>query len=104
MPRSPSRDLADRFAGNRRYFRHWTSLERWKVLLSRLAIALFIAWLAWSYLTRSLDSQVSHGPVANVHAAWDQQCDACHRTGGGANWLDARGRWHDLSCEKCHAA
>src|SRR5437870_3764257 len=99
MPRSASRDLADRYAGNRRYFRHFNAHERWKIRLSRLVLLAFLGWLAWSYFAKTLDYQVSHGPVANVHAAWDQQCDACHRDPAGANWLDAHGRWHDFSFE-----
>ncbi len=50
----------------------------------------------------------SHGPLTNPHAAFDDNCSACHRTYSFKdfkvfNALDARDRWHDLTCEKCHS-
>jgi hypothetical protein len=50
----------------------------------------------------------THGPLANPHAAWDQDCAACHRSHGLGDFslssiLTARDRWHDLTCTKCHA-
>src|SRR5262245_11870939 len=106
MPRSASRDLADRFAGpggtRHRYFAKFNRLEQWKVLFSRLAVAAVVIWGGLLLFTKKLDSQITHGPVANVHAPWDAQCEACHRDGKGANFLDARGRWRDFTCMKCH--
>ncbi len=108
MPRSASRDLADRFAGpggtRVRYFQKFNRYELWKIWLSRLAVAVVLVWGALLFFTKQADSQVTHGTVANVHAPWNDKCEACHRDTPGANFLDARGRWRTFSCEKCHAA
>ncbi|CAN5259381.1 hypothetical protein BH11PLA2_BH11PLA2_11310 [soil metagenome] len=106
MPRSYSRELADRFKGNRRYFRVWNSFERNKIHLCHLAIIGVVVWGAFLFYGGSRgDYHVSHGPVANVHAAWDQKCDTCHKPQGlgDGRLLDAHARWHDFTCEKCHA-
>lgn len=105
MPRSPSRDLSDRFIGSRRYFRQLTPIERWKFGLSRAALVALAIWAVVSFAFPAVDSrlQVSHGPLADVHAAWDAQCDACHRPNAGLS-LDAHVKWHDLTCQKCHGA
>ncbi len=110
MPRSPSRDLADRYAGNRRYFRRWTALDRWKVALAVAALVAGLGWAAADYLGvpgRFAAYQHTHGPVASVHAAWDNNCAACHKQHApgelGVSVLDAGTRWRDFTCEKCHA-
>lgn len=105
MPRSPSRDLSDRFIGSRRYFRHRTLVEKWKYALSRVALVVLAGWavVTFAFISPSTEYQVSHGPLANVHAAWDTQCDACHKNKPGIS-LDAHDKWHDLTCQKCHAA
>ncbi|MFO0934999.1 MAG: cytochrome c3 family protein [Gemmataceae bacterium] len=110
MPRSPSRDRSDRFIGQpRRYFRSWNPIEKWKFWLSGLAVLLLVGWGIASFTSSSRrDFQTSHGPLANPHAAWDSQCDACHDKGGEGkgvfNWLDAHQKWNSFTCEKCHAA
>jgi hypothetical protein len=105
MPRSASRDLADRFSGNRRYFRNWTRIERWKLGLSLMAFVAVMGWAAASYFARSrFDYQATHGGLASVHAAWNHQCDACHVPNVSDTYLlDAHTRWNTFTCEKCHA-
>jgi hypothetical protein len=105
VPRSPSRDLSDRFIGSRRYFRHLTPIEKWKFGLSRAALVVLAGWavVTFAFKSPSTAFQVSHGPLADVHAAWNMQCEACHRPNAGPS-LDARAKWHDLTCQKCHAA
>ena len=105
MPRSPSRDLSDRFIGSRRYFRHRTLVEKWKYRLSRIALVALAAWavVTFSFKSPTTDYQASHGALADVHAAWDTQCDACHKNKPGIS-LDAHAKWHELTCQKCHAA
>lgn len=106
MPRSPSRDLSDRYTGNRRYFRSWNPLERGKMFGALIAAVVTLGGIAVVYALNS-KTPFSHGPLANPHAAWDQTCEACHRpqpASAVANLFGTRDRWHDLTCEKCHAA
>src|SRR6476659_9228567 len=107
MPRSPSRDLADRFDGNRDYFRRpsWVKAGRfWGVVL---AAGLVVGWAAFDQLGWSRASSYhTHGELARPHAAWDSDCAACHRPQPGGDLrtaFRAGDRWRDLTCEKCHA-
>src|SRR5436190_24002924 len=108
MPRSPARDLSDRYTGKRGYFRNPDALRWWKYALAWLAFAGALAWAAVDVARPPGAAYAhTHGPLANPHAAFDTNCAACHV---GHTWdealtskaLDVRGRWHDLSCEKCH--
>src|SRR5581483_3981403 len=109
MPRSPSRDLADRFEGNRAYFRGPEAVRRWKYLLAAVALVLVVWWAVADVAAPSRSAYShTHGPVAKPHAAWDDNCAACHREHsasefGPVSLFHARDRWHDLTCEKCHA-
>lgn len=103
MPRSASRDLADRQAGNRGYFRGWSPVERWKMILTAAALLIVVGWLAASYAYSPFDYQATKGPLASVHQAWDADCGACHRDTSGKNWFDAHGRWNDFKCQDCHS-
>ncbi len=109
MPRSPSRDLSDRFTGKRGYFRRPDPLRRGKIALSW--IALFAAG-AWGVVDVAKPAQRvqyshSHGRLANVHTAFEYNCEACHKAHGISELgpisvFKAHDRWHDLTCEKCH--
>jgi hypothetical protein len=108
MPRSPSRDLSDRYIGRRGYFRNPDAIRRWKRILAWMA---FFAACSWALVdivqpTGAAYSH-THGPLASPHAAFDKNCGACHVSQTvSSNPLaifDARDRWHDLSCGKCHA-
>jgi hypothetical protein len=109
MPRSPSRDLSDRFAGNRGYFRRGDALGRAKYLVAFVALVLAVAWVVADVaLPARAITAYTHGPVANPHAHWENDCAVCHKpyTASGAtssSLFHARDRWHDLTCEKCHA-
>jgi hypothetical protein len=109
---APNRPLVDRHAGARRYFRRWTKAEKWKWLLTGVAGVIALGWLAAAPIAARLgrpntDARYSHGPLANPHAAWEANCDVCHKPHTPAdfpfNLFDARGRWQDLACETCHA-
>ena len=78
---------------------------RWK---RRLALALLvagIAWAAWGAFDQ--DRHYSPGPVANAHAMWENNCEACHAsftpirentffsTTAGKNKVNAK-------CQACH--
>jgi hypothetical protein len=109
MPRSPSRDLADRFTGNRDYFQQPDSIRRAKHWLALVALGLSLGWLVFDRMMPSRAAYThTHGPLADPHAAFDANCEACHRGYSGRDFgpvslFHTRERWHDLSCEKCHA-
>lgn len=106
MPRSPSRDRSDRYAGDRGYFRRVTPLARAKVLLSVVGLVAAVAWSAadatWPDRMRTAHT---HGELADPHAAWATDCHACHRPfhpGSDTAPLAAGARWQDFSCGRCH--
>jgi hypothetical protein len=105
----PARDLSDRFTGKRGYFRRPDALRRARILATWAAVLGAVAWAVVDVAKPAQRVQYahSHGPVANVHAAFDNNCEACHKSHGvslnPADVLRARDRWHDLTCEKCHA-
>ena len=52
----------------------------------------------------------SRGPVASVHATWEQKCEACHTPfrpiSGKQNWFSGVFKSYettDLQCQQCHA-
>jgi hypothetical protein len=108
MPRSPSRDLSDRYTGKRGYFRNPDSLRKWKYALAWFALAAALAWAAVDVMKPPGAAYAhSHGPLANPHAAFDNNCAACHVAHSLADFgplavFETRARWHDLTCEKCH--
>jgi hypothetical protein len=110
MPRSPSRDLSDRYSGNRGYFRTPDRLRWWKYALAWLALGGAVAWAAVDVLKPpSVPASYAHthGPLANVHGAFNNNCSACHVAHSASDFgplavFKTRERWHDLTCEKCH--
>jgi predicted CXXCH cytochrome family protein len=55
-------------------------LQRWKTFLVALAALVSVAWLASAFALPDAGVQrYSRGPLTEVHAQWDQQCDVCHR-------------------------
>jgi hypothetical protein len=109
MPRSPSRDLSDRYTGKRGYFRTPDAIRRGKYIL---ATAAFIGACVWAAVDVAKPAGAAyahtHGPLANPHAAFDNKCEACHATHSPdnlsvSNVLSPRDRWHDFTCEKCHS-
>ena len=109
MPRSPARDLSDRFTGKRGYFRNPDGLRRAKTALAVVCLLGAGAWATVDLLRPSKAAYAhTHGPLANPHAAFDDNCAACHvahglSEAGPISAFKARDRWHDLTCEKCHA-
>ncbi len=106
-PRSPSRDRSDRFTGFRGYVRVPDRFLTAKRMALLSAAVLVVLWLVVEFFHPRAAAFHTHGPLANPHAAWDQTCEACHVSHGVgdfslSNVLNARGRWHDLTCKKCH--
>jgi hypothetical protein len=109
-PPSPNRKRVDRFIWNRDYFHHPTFLARWKGQLSVAAVVLALGWLLFGRIALPEEARqfrYSHGPVADVHAAWDRQCGACHQSfsvddASLSNLADVHDRWRQFRCETCH--
>jgi mono/diheme cytochrome c family protein len=108
MPRSPARDLSDRYTGYRGYFRRSDPIRRGKYALAGVAALAVGLWAAADvYRPERAAYAHTHGPLAAAHAHFDDNCAACHVPHGSgeftaASILAARDRWHDLTCEKCH--
>jgi predicted CXXCH cytochrome family protein len=71
-----------------------------------VALGLPLGWAGWALFANPAPSRYSPGPVARAHAAWDNECAACHRPHSAAIEADAtlgvRGRWRDFTCARCH--
>ncbi|MFO0824446.1 MAG: hypothetical protein U0792_15240 [Gemmataceae bacterium] len=109
MPRSPSRDLSDRYTGNRAYFRRSEWMRHSRYLLAGVALVLAGVWaLADVVAPSQVAYSFSHGPLASPHAAWENDCAACHVESSTSDFgirsiLNTRQRWQAMTCEKCHA-
>jgi cytochrome c7-like protein len=101
---SPSRMRADKLVGRRRYFRGLTWMESACIWLIAGGAALVGAWFFIALAIRPDPSRYSPGELSQVHAAWEHDCDACHKpsTAGLSSILSVQQRWRDFTCEKCH--
>lgn len=108
MPRSVSRDVVDRFAGNRGYFHRADPLHRWKNLVALAALGLVLGWLVVEFAWPArAPAAHTHGELASPHAAFDSNCQACHVDQSAERFASpfaAHDRWHQLDCTKCHAS
>jgi predicted CXXCH cytochrome family protein len=100
------------------YHHRRDDISRFKSKLSWFAIIFTpVVWLCWSLAAREqMNAPYSHGPVAIVHATWENKCEACHldfapiRDDTWAaslldSWYPQQHRWDHLAdqkCEKCH--
>jgi hypothetical protein len=101
---SPSRERVERYRGGlRRYFRV-NAFEDRKVFYTLVAVIASILMLGLWMVLRS-DRPYSHGPVAEVHSAFDAQCEKCHKPPserGSSSLFDPQSRWMALECQTCH--
>src|SRR4051794_3228314 len=108
-PPSPARALSDRFTGRRNYFRTPDAIRFWKYALAAVAFVGACGWAAVDIFQPQRAAYAhTHGPLAGPHAAFDDNCAACHVPHapgeiGLSAVLHTRDRWHDLTCGKCHA-
>ncbi len=107
---STNRDRASAFRANRHYFRRPSSLGAWKVRLAIAAVLVSVGWVvgAWIIVPGQMKHDVSRGPVASVHAAWNDRCEACHAPsgapdGGPGGIFDCAERWRAFRCDTCHS-
>jgi hypothetical protein len=90
------------------YFRHASPLDRWRLWLAMIALAATLAWIGWAVVNgRAAQLRYSPGPLAEAHALWDDQCEACHipfQPIKATNLpLAARGtKPADERCRNCH--
>src|SRR5689334_3906840 len=107
MTPSQNREQAAPYRENRRYFLRPTRIGRWRTYLAILVVFVTLSFAFAGFAFRGrLHRDVSRGPVAAVHAAWNDRCDACHTPfdqSKSLNPLAVRDRWHDFRCETCHA-
>lgn len=90
------------------YFTRRGWLGRGKLITTALAVALALLWwgLSWARSPRG-DRTVSHGPVAAVHAAWENDCKVCHVPFQPIRGDGPLGSAHAVTvsnerCEVCH--
>lgn len=101
---STSREQAARI--DRGYFKRANGLQRARRWLVVGGIVAAAAWCAWGAI--DVPAHHSPGPVAAVHATWEQDCEACHvplspiKAGTWLTTPETR-READAKCEKCHA-
>jgi len=91
---------------DRSYFHRSNPLQiarRWLILA---CLGLGVGWAAWG----AFDQPLHHapGPVAAVHAKWEQDCQACHVPFAPIKdntWLSTAATRHamDAKCESCHS-
>jgi predicted CXXCH cytochrome family protein len=87
--------------------RDW--LARAQVVLPLLAVLGIAVFWGVDY-ARQEKARYNPGPLAVVHATWDQNCTACHVDAqplGGNNWLASLSHathGADAQCQHCHAA
>ncbi len=109
MPQpSPSRTRSDRFEPDtRRSLLGPARGERWGCWIAAVAVALALGWATLVRPALPDPSRYSPGQVAQVHAAWNAECSACHTPHSSFEveadaTLGVRGRWRDFTCDKCH--
>ena len=69
-----------------------------------LALTAAVAYAVWSAVGNDTVRHFSPGPLAKVHAMWDQQCEVCHSSFVPTNSTAWTGDPHasDKLCEACH--
>ena len=92
------------------YHRRGDRISRFKLFATVGAMIVSAGYIGWTQFVRPDASHFSHGPLASVHARWENDCNACHTDfqpvrsdAWAASWSD----WQsDLSakCQMCHQA
>ncbi|MFM7290914.1 MAG: hypothetical protein ACKO6B_06760, partial [Planctomycetia bacterium] len=90
---------------DRSYFHRPNRFQRTRRWLTLACLGLGIAWAAWG----AFDAPLHHapGPVAAVHAKWENDCNACHVPFSPIKddtWLSTASTRQamDGKCEACH--
>ena len=90
---------------NRSYFKQLSSFQATRRWLIVAAVAIGVGWCAWGAI--DVPRHHSPGPVAAVHAKWENDCEACHVPLSPIKdntWLTTAEtrREVDAKCEACH--
>src|SRR5687767_14668815 len=94
---------------SKEYLGRQSALEVWRKRLTVIAVLAAVVWVAYAAIGDRGQQLYSRGPVANVHAMWENNCQACHvdftpisgRAGGIA--LSGWSNITDAKCQQCHA-
>ncbi len=91
------------------YYKRPNRMERWKGLLALAALVVCVgaAAAAWAFRDGGRPF-LTRGPVAAVHAAWDNRCEACHAdfrpmSKGSATAPILGSSDADARCQQCHS-
>ena len=92
---------------NRSYFKQLSSFQATRRWLIIAAIAAGVGWCAWGAI--DVPRHHSPGPVAAVHAKWENDCEACHIPLSPIKdntWLTTAETRREVEskCEVCHRA
>ena len=103
--KATSREQVSRI--DRSYFHQLSSLQRGRRWLIGVAVVFGIGWCAWGAI--DVPRHHSPGPVATVHAKWENDCAACHVPLSPIKdntWLTTAEtrREMEAKCEACHRA
>src|SRR4051812_36799445 len=84
---------------------------RGRIVLTGLALAAAGGWVAWGLYDDDRGRvAASHGPLAQSHAMWESQCDACHVPPPEVRKVSLDRSWSygvesvegDKKCKVCH--
>jgi hypothetical protein len=107
--------LSNKETGRRRasripldYHHQWDVVSRLKWWGAGAALVLTAAYLTWGWTSSSAATRYSHGKLAVAHAAWENQCEACHVPFQPIRADSVAGMWTSLNasdqrCQGCHA-
>jgi hypothetical protein len=86
------------------YFQRRSGLDRWKGGLAAVAGATALGYVAWSAIGSGGASHYSPGPLAAVHAMWNDRCEVCHQSfiPAAAGAWSANPHAADVLCQACH--
>ncbi|MCE9629381.1 MAG: hypothetical protein K8S94_01495 [Planctomycetia bacterium] len=103
--KATSREQVSRI--DRSYFHQLSPLQHRRRWLIGAAVAFGIGWCAWGAI--DVPRHHSPGPVATVHAKWENDCNACHVPLSPIKdntWLTTANtrREMEAKCEACHRA
>ncbi len=90
------------------YYRHRGGLYYFKWILSGIALLMSGGYAAYALTSNSASRHLSTGPVAQVHASFENDCGQCHQDytplGTDSFQLDPAASLSHLesACQKCH--
>ena len=108
LPRKDQKQIAQRYAENRGYFRRPHSFRQARIFVA-LACALISVAAALTYLhtsgsSRRLEAFSSSGGISQAHSRFAQDCRQCHDPVGKLDPLKpvVANASLDANCERCH--